>query len=593
MSKGVCKEVKIRKFIGVLVLTALTLGMAGASAVDVEDEQWVGPPELRQFNNLADPPHSYIMEEVANENTVVSHIFANYYSQNPADFERYICTNITEGKCAGANDYVYASVFPTCQSAEDINCVGSLTAFGADGKPSSGTFSEYSVPNHFNNFKAVPEIGLPEGSTGGIWTVTGAPHKFGNQYAVFVIAEGRTSLRNKNGWPAAYDALSARIVPVSVQKTSKRTSGWGTFQDNLLRPDTKANTRGGPFYDNNEGFRCVAPYGINDDQCLIAHAFPENVRFKLSVQLPKAPLGWIHGRMIDPAIDISKTGSNYTINVEANPARIPSIFHAAGWSQLPANLQSYWESLDTLDCSNNACGSRSSTNYSIPMGKQTTQITAANFGAEAMKQLKLYLPLVNDKAIASPSTWAWRTLPSGEMSGANACFTNGDGVKGIVTTNASAYSAGPPEFKNGILNYQVAAPHFSPDGAVFKGDYTLVLDSKVARCLYKFSNAPIQASISVLSDKGEASVATTTVSEKDGWLRLVARNFEFSSPTVQVKLTQEIPTVAPAPSVAPTNAPVTIVKPVAKQISITCVKGKTSKKVTADKPACPKGYTKK
>jgi hypothetical protein len=200
-----------------------------------------------------------------------------------------------------------------------------------------------------------------------------------------------------------------------------------------------------------------------------------------------------------------------------------------------------------------------------------------------LNQLKVYLPVVNDTAIASPSTWSWRTLPAEEIKAANGCFSAGDGVKGIVTTNASAYSAGPPEFKDGVLNYQVAAPHFNRDGSVFKGDYTLVLDSKVARCLYKFSNAPIQATISVINNNGEPSIATTTVSEKNGWLRLVARNFEFSSPSISVKLTQEVPVKIDV--VAPP-------KP-AKKVTITCVKGKLSKKVTSTNPVCPKGFKKK
>ena len=365
-------------------------------------------------------------------------------------------------------------------------------------------------------------------------------------------------------------------------KTSKRELGWGTHQDNLLRPDTKANTRGGPFYDNNEGFRCIAPYGTNNDQCLIAHAFPENIRFKLKIQLPKAPLGWIHGRMIDPNIDIAKTGSNYTVTVEASPARIPSLFHAANWSELPADVKAVWENIDS-NCNDGLCGERSANNYSLPIGKQTTQITTNNFGKQAMTLIKTYLPLVKDTAIASPSTWSWRTLPSSEMKSASGCFTAGDGIKGIVTTNATIYSAGPPAFVDGALNYQVAAPHFNRDGTVFKGDYTLVLDSKVARCLYKFSNAPIQATISVVNDKGEQSVATTTVTENKGWLLLVARNFEFSSPSISVKLTQDAPakveTVAPA---APT-----------KKVTITCVKGNVTKKVTATNPTCPKGYKKK
>ena len=598
---------KIRKFLSILTVSLIAVGATSSYAADFEDEQWVTSPELRKFVALTDPPHSFVMEEVANENSVVSHLYANYFASNPKDFERYICTNTTDGKCGSAQDYAFGAVFPTCSSGSDINCVGSLTAYGSDGKALTGSFTEYSVPNHFNNFPATPELGIPQGATGGIWTIAGAPHKFGNHYAVFVIAEGTANRGGSKGWPAAYGTLSARIVPISIQKTTKRTTGWGTQQDNLLRPDTKANTRGGAFYDNNEGFRCIAPYGTQDDQCLVSHAFPENIRFKLSVQLPVAPLGWIHGRLIDPSVDISKTGSSYTITVEANPARIPSVFHTAAWSQLPDSIQKYWAGLDTTDCSNNACGQRSSNNYSAPIGQQTTFIMASNFGAEALKQLKLYLPLVKDTAIASPSTWSWRTLPSNELSAANGCFTAGDGVKGIVTTNASAYSAGPPEFKDGVLNYQVAAPHFNRDGTVFKGDYTLVLDSKVARCLYKFSNAPIQATISVINDKGEQSVTSTTVSESNGWLRLVARNFEFSSPTVQVKLSQDapapvvvptpiaIPEPAPSASSTPVAAPAPIVVPVvaAKKTTITCIKGKTTKTITAVKPTCPTGYKRK
>jgi NADH-quinone oxidoreductase subunit M len=70
-------------------------------------------------------------------------------------------------------------------------------------------------------------------------------------------------------------------------------------------------------------------------------------------------------------------------------------------------------------------------------------------------------------------------------------------------------------------------------------------------------------------------------------LKLGAYGFTFSSPTVRVKLTQEA-------ALAPTPSPVATVKPAAaKKATITCVKGKTSKKVTAVNPKCPTGYKKK
>jgi hypothetical protein len=102
--------------------------------------------------------------------------------------------------------------------------------------------------------------------------------------------------------------------------------------------------------------------------------------------------------------------------------------------------------------------------------------------------------------------------------------------------------------------------------------------------------------VEVVSENGEKQVAVTTVNEKDGWLYLSAKGFTFSAPVVSVKLTQEkaIETPAPMPSESPSAAPTPAAKPVvAKKSTVTCVKGKVSKKVTAVKPTCPKGYKKK
>jgi hypothetical protein len=176
----------------------------------------------------------------------------------------------------------------------------------------------------------------------------------------------------------------------------------------------------------------------------------------------------------------------------------------------------------------------------------------------------------------------------------NSCLNSTSEVLGIVSTNATQYLEGPPVFNSATstLEYKVAAPHLKPDGEVFRGSYDLQLRSAAARCLYGFSNAPISATVEVVSENGEKQVAVTTVNEKDGWLYLSAKGFTFSSPTVSVKLSQEkvVEVVAPTPSPTPEPS----VKPVAmKKSSITCVKGKTSKKVIAVKPTCPKGYKKK
>jgi hypothetical protein len=154
----------------------------------------------------------------------------------------------------------------------------------------------------------------------------------------------------------------------------------------------------------------------------------------------------------------------------------------------------------------------------------------------------------------------------------NKCFRQANGFAGVVSTNAAQYLDGPPTYKDGFLDYKVAAPHLTSTGEVFKGSYDLAMSSDVARCLYGFSKAPVSATVSVVSESGEPNVATTLVREKDNFLFLAAYNFTFSSPTVRVKLTQD----AAAP----------------KASSLTCVKGKTIKKVTAVNPKCPTGYKK-
>ena len=173
-----------------------------------------------------------------------------------------------------------------------------------------------------------------------------------------------------------------------------------------------------------------------------------------------------------------------------------------------------------------------------------------------------------------------------------ACYQqNGGKLSGVVSTNATQYIAGPPTFDEASqsLDYKVAAPHYLPNGDEFQGTYNLQISDTLARCLYGFSTAPISATVSVVNVDGVAKVATTVINNSGGFLRLSAAGFTFSSPTIRVKLFQEATS-----STNSKNAPSTSTKaPVAKTapMTITCLKGKLSKKVTGVTPKCPTGYT--
>jgi hypothetical protein len=223
-----------------------------------------------------------------------------------------------------------------------------------------------------------------------------------------------------------------------------------------------------------------------------------------------------------------------------------------------------------------------------------------------MEMLTLWSKILKDRAAANPTQWIIYNLPERDIEAASSCIKSSKTLAGFVTTNSTTYTATPPIYneKTGTLDYKVASPHFLADGKVFQGKYNLYIDSKVARCIYKFSNAPISASVSVTSsDGGQQSISTTVVNETNGWLHLSAAGFTFSSPTLQVKLTQDASAVVPTPSSSPSPsakpsasaepAPQMSVAPVIKKNTITCVKGKVMKKVTAVSPKCPSGYKKK
>ena len=188
-----------------------------------------------------------------------------------------------------------------------------------------------------------------------------------------------------------------------------------------------------------------------------------------------------------------------------------------------------------------------------------------------------------------PSVWSFRNIKKEEFKviGLNAsrCIVSAmnNGIGGMVATNATAYSSGPPAFNEATqsLDYKVAAPHFTSNGEVFKGYYNLKIRAETARCIYNFKPVPLQATISIVSEGGEKVVGTTTVRSDDEWIELTAANFGFSAPTLRVKLTEG-------------DTPIKLNKvAVAKKLTIACTKGKYTKKISGTNPTCPSGYKKK
>ena len=580
------------KKISFLLIASLFFGLATvtSSAAPIEDEQWL-TPQIQTTSY-----HGISIQNTGSSDSTFSDLLAGFFNRdsNPNNFDRYVCTSTSQPDCVGADNYEYNAILPICTTTDQSDCVDSLSALNPDGRVASGVFSKYTIDHHPNNFAPDPKLGIPDNANPGIWNIQGAPHQFGTEYVVRVSLSGY-AFQNGPGT----QSLSADITPVSelAGGADSQQAKCETWLDPVRN---HYNNRCHNYVTPSDAkYKCAFALGdyLNGPaSCLLPHAFPANTKFSLSVRLKHEPVTWFHGRMDGPEIGVDQLSSGVRLRVTALPIKVPVAFYGDLWNNLPKPVTDFWNKCETQASQDFKCAGAGINSDPLPV--RTGTMLLAPFGTSALEAIQALSDVTGNKATVSPQVWTFNTLASNNST--SSCFTSGTGVKGIVTTNSTAYSEGPPSFDGTSLNYKVASLHYNPDGSVFRGSYNLVVRSDVARCLYKFTNAPIQASISVVSADGSNNVATTVANEKNGWLYLSANGFTFSSPTIQVKLSQEAPaptpTASPAPvaSESPTPTPVATKAPVvAKKTTITCVKGKISKSVTGLKPVCPTGYKKR
>jgi hypothetical protein len=86
------------------------------------------------------------------------------------------------------------------------------------------------------------------------------------------------------------------------------------------------------------------------------------------------------------------------------------------------------------------------------------------------------------------------------------------------------------------LEFTVASPHYRPNGDIALGFYEMQLNQKVANCLWGTKITPTNVTLSILDAKGEAKVATSQVSVKDGVVIFRATGFTYSTTKLRATL---------------------------------------------------------
>ena len=301
--------------------------------------------------------------------------------------------------------------------------------------------------------------------------------------------------------------------------------------------------------------------GSKEVTTVAPYRFPENLEFRFTVKLgPLYPQlnGWFFGRITNAQIELDP--KEQLLIVSGQPSTTP--VHS-GYMPFPFPE----EFKDEFK------------------GITESRLTSYEYSPSLPPVLDKWLKfqkVLNPKASYESDVWKIDAAPKTFLEGDQnfqKCVGDKPGISGLLTTNATVYSQKPPTWnsKDATLTYQVAGPEFLSDGRKNLGNYLLAMRTDVASCLWKSDLKNAKATVEVTNGDGRAGaqIATTTLSQKNGWIYFSAAGFHFSAPSITVKL-----------------IPTTVNLPQQKIIKITCVKGKTKKVVTGSNPKCPSGYKK-
>jgi hypothetical protein len=382
------------------------------------------------------------------------------------------------------------------------------------------------------------KIGYPGGETPTLWSAPHAPTASGStEYMVNFRVGGSYDPNSSKLW--RYGGVTVNVIPF------RTLTG-----DQYVEPSQGGRVEEDGTSHYGLGGSITECIWTDSGRCGRQLDFVEGTKVKVVVRAAKEIGGWFRGRMKDPIINVSAHNATHNrIAVQAEVVTIQKLAYVTKNEDMTDKEKYYL----------------SQSSGPAKYGRGSWWPASYN---GIFDYIKYFSKKVKDTSAGNNVVWSFGSVDSGRGS---QCLSDNDRVLGFVTTNALGFDGASPAYKGGLLSYNLGGLHYNPDGETeFIGVYDLVMRSDVARCLYGFNKAPVSATITI-SGEGDKNIATTVVSEKNGWLKLAAYGFTFSNKTVKVKLTQ-------------------------KKTTITCVlktNSKKTKKVTGFSPKCPTGYKKK
>lgn len=436
----------------------------------------------------------------------------------------------------GGDLNTYTSVLPNCIEDLESPCIKSFEISEDDGKSwikykkstsyeskvfdknqnlPKGSYSQIS-----KNWSANALEKLPAGANTSVFEFENSTHGGGNQYMVQAVIEGVSGKDNIN---AKSEKLSLIILPVSVYSAPA--------------PNTCS---------------------IWKDYCFKVFNFPENIKYRITLELKFLSSyfsGWFQSRIKDGTVTQSK---NSEISFEGYPVQVSHAL-ASFYKPFPEQLLIDYPEIKT----------------GLFNGQKfTLNLIDSSINPDGIDKWQKYASFVNKNAFDDSSLWQATSYSTTKDSivykQMNGCLSKKNGLLGLVSTNATIYEVGAPEWdtSNNSLSFRVASPTNDSTGSKNSGSYELVMREDIAKCLWGNNVTSAKALIQIIDESGNTQVSTSTFLTQKGYLYFKAAGFHYSSPKIKVSFAKSSAT------------------------AISCKKGKISKKIVAVNPKCPSGYTK-
>ena len=542
----------LRVISSLILLTPLCVAIATPAQAAIDPDSYA----VMQFRDDIDPiSGNYLYKVVGAKQTPCGSEYEDLWD-DPA--------------CAPASSTLQVyNYLPLCSDEKVLNCIEAVTWIKSDGSEVKGVFNESrgSVDPDFT-FSRQEKFNVGAAITPQIYTFAGLSHSKGTSYAV----TGHVTQDIVNGSPTA-PKIVASIAPV--------------YSENVSLDDKEGRT---------ECFNVNA----NDVKCWKFASSDAGVTFKLNLKLLAKPQGWISGRVTSPKVsigaadsskrfDVSITGSNLSVPILTKRYDYSDTNERASWEKISSAVVTQYPWDKVSDVANGELisvygpNTFNTFNKLVAIDRQTDG-KPAGVGKEY--------------DVADRLAQVWRVVldPTNTPTGVSGC-ANTD-FQGFVSSNAMTYGTALPKYDGTTMSYDVASPHYNPGGKdydadAFKGRYDLLLTEAYAKCVWGLKDGVPNVSVEVQKTDGtlDNSVKVTgALNASTGLYEFSAVGFTFSSPKIKIKLSAP-PTKDGTPTVTQAAPAAKPAKATVKTIS--CVKGKITKKVTGANPKCPAGFKKK